>query len=180
MIISTLADEAYFSGLINLDDDGCYKLELLVSDYFYDLAFTADNRKDICKRLETFLLNAVSNENDKNYMRLIPVAIHILTLNGKIGKAKELRSELTSTIKSSMWDQYNHGEYEDAMKTACSLIDLDSSDYDAQYVRALCLTRFDKYDEAWKLLKQLQDVDQLNSSRYYYALGRIEKRKGFI
>ena len=176
--ISTLADEAYFSGLINLDDDGCYKLELLVSDYFYDLAFTADNRKDICKRLETFLLNAVSNENDKNYMRLIPVAIHILTLNGKIGKAKELRSELTSTIKSSMWDQYNHGEYEDAMKTACSLIDLDSSDYDAQYVRALCLTRFDKYDEAWKLLKQLQDVDQLNSSRYYYALGRIEKRKG--
>ena len=47
--IAKLSDEAFFAGIVKYSEDGCYKLELLVEDYFYDLAF---NDLDVYKRQE--------------------------------------------------------------------------------------------------------------------------------
>lgn len=85
--IASLSDEAFFAGILKYSEDGCYKLELLVEDYFYDLAFNDYKCKERCNRLEKFLLERVKNENT-DYMRLIPVTVHILTLNGNIVTAK--------------------------------------------------------------------------------------------
>jgi len=176
--IAKLADEAFFAGILKFDDDSCYKLELLVEDYFYDLAFNADNRRELFNALEKFLLDAVKNDLSEQYMRLIPVAVHILTLNGKINEALTLRAEFTATIMSSMWDQYNHREYDEANKTADGLLTIDWKNVEAFYVKALCLTRFDEYEKAKKILNNLLTEDVGNSARYYYALGRIQKRQG--
>ncbi|WP_434511956.1 TIR domain-containing protein [Desulfitobacterium sp. AusDCA] len=178
--IARLADEAFFAGILKFDDSSCYKLELLVEDYFYDLAFSATNRNELCESLEKFLLQQVQDKHldTARYMRLIPAAVHILTLNNKVKKALELRSELTATIESTMWDQYNHREYEESLKTANSLLDIDTDNIEALYVKALCLTRFEEYDESEKILNNLLSDDQGNSARYYYALGRIQKRQG--
>lgn len=46
--IATIADEAFFAGILKFDDDGCYKLEPLVEDFYYDLAFNSKDRKAIC------------------------------------------------------------------------------------------------------------------------------------
>lgn len=47
----------------------------------------------------------------------------------------------------------------------------------ARYVKALCLIRFDKFPEAGNLLNDLIEEDSQNKARYYYALGRIQKRQ---
>jgi tetratricopeptide (TPR) repeat protein len=178
--IAKLSDEAFFAGVVKIDDDGCYQLELLVKDYYYNLAFQADNKKEICEKLERFLLDAVSNINSPDYLRLLPSAIHILALNNKFNKARELRAEMTATIAASMWDQYNHRDYEDALNIAEQLISIDAStildeqQIDALYVKSLCLSRFEKYHEAQKLLEDLIAKDNDNP-RYDTALGRIEK-----
>ena len=111
-------------------------------------------------------------------MRLVPATVHILTLNGRIDKAIQVRAELTATITSSMWDMYNHREYEEANKVAEQLITIDSENVEARYVKALCLTRFDEDDEAKKILDNLLEENADNASRYYYALGRIQKKQG--
>lgn len=175
--IARLSDEAFFAGILKFDDDSCYKLEPLVEDYFYDIAFNASNRKELSSALERYLLEVTKNGVDEQYLRLIPTAVHILTINGKIGEAITLRSELTATITSSMWDQYNHREYEEANASADGLIEIDPNNIEAQYVKSLCLTRFDEYEKAEMILKRLLDSDFANSARYYYALGRIQKRK---
>lgn len=175
--IAGLSDEAFFAGILKYSEDGCYKLELLVEDYFYDLAFNDYKCKERCNRLEKFLLERVKNENT-DYMRLIPVTVHILTLNGNIKLAIKIRAELTATIESSMWDLYNHREYEEASQVAEQLIDIDTQNIEARYVKALCLTRFDEYSKAKEILNNLLEEDKENVARYYYALGRIQKKQG--
>lgn len=176
--IAKLADEAFFAGILKFDDDGCYKLELLVEDYFYDLAFNAPTRRKITNALEVFLVDEIKNAHNEKYMRLVPAAVHILTLNNKISEALALRAELTATITSSMWDQYNHREYEEASKTADGLLAVNEEDTEALYVKSLCLTRFDEYEKAENILNRLVKNDVSNLARYYYALGRIQKRQG--
>ncbi len=176
--IADLADEAFFSGMVKINDDGCYILEPLVLDFFYDQAFSSEKRNHYTQKLEEYLLSKTLSPQSPDYMRLITVAIHMLILNNNFEKAVSLRSELTETIKESMWDQYNSGDYDNAYITACGLIENVSNNYDALYVKSLCLTRFDQYEEAQELLDSLLKVDKNNSARYYYALGRIEKRKG--
>lgn len=153
--IANLSDEAFFAGILKFDEDNCYKLELLVEDYFYDLAFNASNRKELCVTLEKFLTKILKNT-----------------------EAFELRAELTATIVAGMWDQYNHTEYEEANQTAKELLAIDEENIEALYVKSLCLTRFDEYDDAEKILNELLKTDMENSARYYYALGRIQKRQG--
>ena len=175
--IAVLSDEAFFAGILNYSEEGCYKLELLVEDYFYDLAFNDPKCKTYCDKLEKILLNIIQND-DTNYMRLVPVAVHILTLNGKIDKAMQVRVELTATITASMWDLYNHREYDEANNVADQLIKIDNQNIEARYVKALCLTRFDEDTEANALLNDLLEEDTDNIARYYYALGRIQKKQG--
>ena len=175
--IAKLSDEAFFAGIVKYSEDGCYKLELLVEDYFYDLAFNDLKCKEYCDRLEKTLLRIIERK-DINYMRLVPATVHILTLNGRIDKAIQVRAELTATITSSMWDMYNHREYEEANKVAEQLITIDSENVEARYVKALCLTRFDEDDEAKKILDNLLEENADNAARYYYALGRIQKKQG--
>lgn len=176
--IPALADEAFFAGILKFDDDSCYKLEPLIEDYYYDLAFNSPNRKTICKALEEFLLEELQDAAGEKYFRLLPAAIHILTLNGNVSVAIKLRSELTATITKSMWDQYNHTEYEEALNTAEGLLSIAPTNNEALYVKALCLTRFDEYSKAEEILHALLKDDKKNSARYYYALGRIQKREG--
>ena len=175
--IAELSDEAFFAGIVKYSEEGCYKLELLVEDYFYDLAFNDSKCKEYCDTLEKTLLSITERE-DANYMRLVPVTVHILTLNGKIDKAIKVRAELTATITSSMWDMYNHREYEKAKNVAEQLIMIDNENVEARYVKALCLTRFDEYEEAKNILDKLLEEDVDNVARYYYALGRIQKKQG--
>ena len=175
--IAMLSDEAFFAGILKYSDDGCYKLELLVEDYFYDLAFNDTKCRAYCDRLEKYLLNAIKS-NDANYMRLVPVTVHVLTLNGKIDKAIQVRAELTATITASMWDMYNHREYDEANSVAEQLITIDNENVEARYVKALCLTRFDEDIEAKTILDDLLEGDADNAARYYYALGRIQKKQG--
>ena len=176
--ISTLADEAFFAGILKFDDDGCYKLEPLVEDYYYDLAFNSANKKNICKTLEAFLLNELKSASQDKYLRLLPATIHILALCGNVSRALELHSELTATITKSMWDQYNHTEYEEAFNIAEELLSTNPDNKEALYVKSLCLTRFDEYAQAEEILRRLLKEDEKNSARYYYALGRIQKREG--
>ena len=175
--IAMLSDEAFFAGILKYSDDGCYKLELLVEDYFYDLAFNDTKCRAYCDRLEKYLLNAIKS-NDANYRRLVPVTVHVLTLNGKIDKAIQVRAELTATITASMWDMYNHREYDEANSVAEQLITIDNENVEARYVKALCLTRFDEDIEAKTILDDLLEGDADNAARYYYALGRIQKKQG--
>ena len=175
--IAQLADEAFFAGVTKFDDDGCYQLEAIVEDYFYDLAFALPNRKTLCNTLGTYIVDSLKNADRDKYLRLVPVAVHVLSLAGHFKDAIALRSELVDTIVLSMWDQYNHIEYEDASITADALIEIDGVNIEARYVKALCLTRFDKYTEAEQMLNNLLDEDAKNKARYYYALGRIQKRQ---
>lgn len=178
--IGAVADEGFVAGVLKYNDDGCYELEPLVSDYFFELAFTDDNRKAICQSLEQYLIKKLKETETtitSTHLRLLPITVHILTLNGKISEAFSLRRELIATIENSMWDLYNHTEYEDAKMVAESILQVKPDSFDALYVKALCLTRFDEYDEAQQILEQLLADDADGSARYYYALGRIERRK---
>ena len=179
--VAALADEAFFSGILSFDEDGCYKLETIVEDYFYDLAFNSPERKEICEQLESFLtreIRLVKDSNCEKYMRLVPASVRILALNGKVDQARSLRAELTATIISSMWDQYNHADYDEAFNTATSLLDDDEKNFEALYVKAICLIRFDDYESAEAILNQLLTDNAGNCARYYYSLGRIQKQQG--
>lgn len=179
--VAALADEAFFSGILSFDEDGCYKLESIVEDYFYDLAFNSPERKDICGQLESFLakeIKAIQDTSCEKYMRLVPAAVRILALNGKVAQARSLRAELTATIISSMWDQYNHADYDEAFNTATSLLEDDESNFEALYVKAICLIRLDDYKSAETILNQLLIDDARNCARCYYSLGRIQKQQG--
>ena len=176
--ISALADEAFFAGVLKFDDDGCYKLEPLVQDFYYDLAFNSKDKKAICNVLKDFLNNQLKSAGWDEYFRLLPAAVHIFTLSGDISGAIMLRSAFTATVIESMWDQYNHSDYDEAMTTAEGLLNIDSENTEAFYVKALCLTRFDDYSHAEEILNQLLTNDPENIARYYYALGRIQERKG--
>lgn len=176
--IASLADEAYFAGVLEFDENGCYKIETLVEDYYYDLAFNSENRKEICETLENYLIDELHNSPHDKYLRLLPAAVHILTLNGKIKQAITLREELTATIVATMWDQYNHIDYNEALNTADELLSINADNFDALYVKALCLSRLDEYNNAETILNDLIETDEQQSARYYYALGRIQKRQG--
>lgn len=75
--------------------------------------------------------NHLKDASRDEYLRLVPVAVHVLLLSGQFANAIALRSELIETIVSTMWDQYNHMEYEDAYFTANSLIELDDMHMEA-------------------------------------------------
>jgi tetratricopeptide (TPR) repeat protein len=89
---------------------------------------------------------------------------------------------MTATIAVSMWDQYNHRDYDDALRTAEQLISLDTKiilneqQIDALYVKSLCLIRFEKYNEAQLILEDLLKENGDNP-RYDNALGRIQKNQ---
>lgn len=141
-------------------------MELLVEDYFYDLAFNDIKCKEYCSILEKFLLEQVKDENNQNYMRLIPVAVHILTLNGNITEAVRIRSELTSTVAASMWDLYNHQDYEKADKIAEELLDMDKANVEARF-----LQKENREKEAIELLEN-QSLVEGKQSQILFRKGR--------
>lgn len=172
--VGKYTEEAFFAGLVNIDEDGCYRLEHIVEDYYYDLAF---NDKGVRKKLciaENYIEKNFERVDVANKYRLLMVLIHIMTLNGHISRAMELRKELTETMIASMWDLYNHREYDEAYDVASGILDAYPENVDAKYMQALCCIRNEKYSEAKKIIKSLQNED-LENYRYYYALGRIEK-----
>lgn len=175
-IIAKISEEAFFAGILKFSEEGCYKLELLVQDYFYELAFNDSKCKEYLIRLEKFLVEKTT-KMDEDYMRIVPVTVHILTLNGKLREAMRVRSELTATMEKGVWDMYNHREYEEARKAAEQLIELDNENLEARYIKALCLIRFDDYENAKSILSELMEEDEDNEARYYYAFGRIAKKK---
>lgn len=175
--ISKLADEAFFAGILRFDDDGRYKLEPLVEDYYYDLAFNSSYRKETCAALEEFLDQAIRRAANEDRLRLLPLIVHIYTLNGKTSEAFRICSELIATISTSMWDQYNHEEYDDALITAESILSVNEVNSEALYVKALCLIRLDDFEEAERILQNLLQSDPGRSARYYYAMGRSQERK---
>ena len=177
--IAELSDEAFFAGILKIDEDGCYKLEPLVIDYYYDLAFNDSNRKMICAQLEIYLLQYIKDE--KKYLRVLPALIHVLVLNNKLDEVRTIREEMTATISKTMWEQYNHRDYEDALKTAEYLIaNINIDDYDPYYVKALCLDRDGESEEAIKILNKLIEDDDQNSYKYFNALGRIKKHQEYF
>lgn len=172
--VGKYTEEAFFAGLVSIDEDGCYRLEHIVEDYYYDLAF---NDKSIRKKLdnaENYIEEYYVDMDVANKYRLLTVLIHVMTINGHISKAIKLRKELTETMNVSMWDLYNHREYDEAYDVACGILGAYPENTDAKYMQALCCIRSEKYNEARMIIKDLQDTDSENY-RYYYALGRIEK-----
>lgn len=100
--IAKLSDEAFFAGVTKFDDDGCYQLEAIVEDYFYELAFALPNRKELCNKVGVYLSNHLKDASRDEYLRLVPVAVHVLLLSGQFANAIALRSELIETIVSTM------------------------------------------------------------------------------
>lgn len=174
--VSAYTNEGFFAGILKIDDEGCYQLEHIVEDYYYDLAFNSDKRNERCKKLEGYIIGKMEEykSDSNNYYRVLPAAIHILTLNGKVVDAINLRSEMICTVISTMWDQYNHREYDDAFRTAESILSISDNCLDALYIKALCYIRFEKYPEAIVIINYLISRDAENP-RYDNALGRIEK-----
>ncbi len=173
--IAKLCDEAYFAGVLKFDDDGCYKLEPIVEDYYYDLAFNSEKRDSLCMALEKYLMKAIQGNTLERQQRLLPIAVHVLTINGKYDEAHRIACTLISTMRKTMWDQYNQREYEDALRTAEYLLQQEADDFDALYVKSLSLIRLDKCSESQEILKYLLSENEVNSYKYYNALGRIEK-----
>lgn len=172
--VGEYTEEAFFAGLVSFDEDGCYRLEHIVEDYYYDLAF---NDRSIRKKLydaEDYIEKNYDNKDIANKYRLLTVLIHIMTINGHISRAIELRKELTETMNASMWDLYNHREYDEADDVARGILETYPENTDAKYMQALCCIRNERYNEARTIIKELQKEDPENH-RYYYALGRIEK-----
>ncbi len=175
--IAELSDEAFFAGLIYFDD-ACYKLEHIVEDYYYDLAFNSPTRKTLVSQLEKYLVNKLNQSKTtsslSSYLRLLPLTMHILTLNNNFKDAFNLRKDMFSTLISTMWDQYNHRNYEDSFETAKYIIDNEPNCEEAEYVMALCYIRFENYGKAKLLIQKL--IKAYGASyKYNYALGRIEK-----
>lgn len=172
--VGRYTEEAFFAGLVSIDEDGCYRLEHIVEDYYYDLAFNDKNvRKKLCNA-ENYIERNYINTDVANKYRLLTVLIHIMTINGHISRAIALRKELTETMNASMWALYNHREYDEAYDVASGILGAYPDNIDAKYMQALCCIRNEKYNEAKIMIKELQKGDSENY-RYYYALGRIEK-----
>ena len=172
--VGKFSEEAFFAGLVNIDDDGCYRLEHIVEDYYYDLAFNDKNARKKLYNAETYIERNYESLDVTNKYRFLTVLIHIMTLNGHIDKAIKLRRELIETMSTSMWALYNHREYDEAYNVANGILATYPDDVDAKYMQALCCIRNEKYGEARTIIKTLQK-DDLENYRYYYALGRIEK-----
>lgn len=173
--VGRYTEEAFFAGLVNIDDEGCYKLEHIVEDYYYNLACNDKNIRKKLVNVEKFIENTIQQPIDiVNKYRLLPVLIHIMVLNGHIDRAIGLRADLIETMNSSMWDLYNHREYDEAYDIASRILVEYPNNIDAKYMQALCCIRHEKYSEAKKIIITLQH-DDMKNHRYYYALGRIEK-----
>ena len=148
--VGKYTEEAFFAGLVNIDEDGCYRLEHIVEDYYYDLAFNDKGvRKKLCSA-ENYIEKNFESIDVANKYRLLTVLIHIMTLNGHISRAMELRKELTETMIASMWDLYNHREYDEAYDVASGILGAYPENVDAKYMQALCCIRNEKYSEAKK------------------------------
>lgn len=179
--ISAVSDEAFWLGLVYFDN-GSYKLEHIVEDYYYDLAFNDPIKPIILNKLEKYLkerINTIKYTEPDNYLRLLPITLHILMLNFKINDVFEIRSDMSNTMKATMWDLYNHRNYDGALNIANALIDNGNEDSvnEAKYVSALCNIRTEAFVQATKIINELI-ASEGETARYNYALGRIAKYQG--
>lgn len=178
--ISKIAEEAYYAGVVYFED-GRYILEDIVQGIYFDAAFEDKARKDIVRHLVNFVMSKLPqnvNDNSGRYVRLLPCAIFLLTLDGQLGRATRLRRDMLATMLTSAWAQYKHREYDEAKSTALAILDECENDRDsyeeARRIQALCLLREEQYTQVKEILEKLRE-EFGNRYSYEYIHGRMDK-----
>ena len=169
-------NEAFFSGLTTYED-GIYKLENIVKDYYYDLAFNNPSHKNFIHRIANYTKSKAiefGTDDVLNYARFLRTSVNLLFLDNRFSEAIELRSDMWSTMADSMWGLYNHREYLSALSIANELVSSEEYSSEGLYMQALCLMRNDDFVAAQKILFDLI-LKHGNDSRYLCAIGRIFK-----
>lgn len=178
--ICRCADKAYQSGFV-FYEDGCYKLEHIIENYYYSIAHNDPNWKKTANKLVNYLCNKVEDgmheENVSDYLRLIPIICYLLALTNKTIKINHFRTDMNATMGSAMWDQYNSRDYTEADDIALALLEVDKKNYDAMYVHSLCLIRKDHIADAEKIIEKMLE-EYPNRKQGYYAMGNLFKSNG--
>lgn len=167
--------------LIIFPEDGFLQIHPVLKQYFWLSASKSGSYKQLAEKLGESahdLLVTVSRQSE-DFVRLCSRAFRLLMLSGNEKKARELAYYFKGELKVVSRRLYYAKDYDTSLKYMNTYIDMAPHDRSIRLLRAQCLTRLERYEEAKDELDNLEKMGY-RGYRLDHARGFLMREKGDI
>ena len=155
---------------------GLLQTHPLIRDYFWSRAYESGVWKELTKKYGLRAREKLQQPglSDVEFVRLCSFAYRMLTLCGRYDDARALAYQFSEQLREASTRLYHAKDYELSLKYAETWLAIDPHDNDIRWLKARCLTRLERFEEAEKELEELQRGGY-RKDRLYHAWGLLRR-----
>lgn len=151
----------------------------LMKDYFWNRANKTGSwnklSKDIAEHCENQLYTGELNKED--FIHYCALAYRLFILTNDLPKADQLKYQFKGELRGAVTQLYHAKEYDLSLKYANMWLKINPTDNEIKWIKARCLTRLERFDDA------IVDLKELEHTRYIpykvdHAWGLLYRQKG--
>lgn len=162
--------------LLVFSQDGLLQTHPLIRDYFWSRAYESGVWKELTERYGLRAREKLQQPglSDVEFVRLCSFAYRMLIFCGRASDARELAYQFSEQLREASTRLYHAKEYGLSLEYAETWLDIDPADNDVRWLKARCLTRLERFEEAEKELQELQRRNY-RKDRLYHAWGLLRR-----
>lgn len=174
-----VAIDHLFSSLFISIEQGKLQVLPLMKDYFWHLAFTTGSLKKTSMNTAYHARNMLPTceRRTEDFIHYLSMAYRLLVFVGKYDDAHDLAYHFKGELKEAATKLYYTEEYELSLKYINIWLSIKSQDKESKWLKARCLTRLERFDEAEKELQELKKLEYANY-KLAHAWGLLYRQKG--
>lgn len=151
----------------------------LLKEYFWDIAYQTGEWKNIANTVAIFAKAqlTLAQSDSEEFVYYSNMAFRLLILCGKTAEAREMGYYYKGELREAAFRLFHSQEYKLCLQYANMWLVINSDDREIIFLKARCLTRLERYDEAEKELRNLEERG-FPIYKIAHARGLIHKQKG--
>jgi len=155
---------------------GLLQTHPLIRDYFWSRAYESGVWKELTEKYGLRAREKLQQPglSDVDFVRLCSFAYRMLTFCGRYDDARALAYQFSEQLREASSRLYHAKDYELSLKYAETWLAIDPNDNDIRWLKARCLTRLERSEEAEKELEELQGRDY-RKDKLYHAWGLLRR-----
>jgi len=162
-----------------ISSDGPYlQIHPLVKDYFWSLAYESGSWRELAQQLAEGAFQQLPDvpPGTREFVRACSRAYRLALLSGQLDRARSLTYQFRDELRGVAHRLFHAGEYELSLMYIDLWLDMEPGDYGIRWLRARCLTRLERYDQAEEELDGLK-VQPVPRWKLFHAWGLLRREQ---
>jgi tetratricopeptide (TPR) repeat protein len=150
----------------------------LMKDYYWESINQSRSLNELSNRIAIHckLQLSACEQNSEEFLNYCSISYRLFIMADNELEARQLAYYFKGELKEAAKNLYYAKDYALSMKYFDMLLSVDQKDYYAKWFKARCLSHIEKYEEAERILKELEKSN-FSPFKLYHTWGLLYRRK---